>query len=159
MQVAGRSPESGEQLILELEDDKVDEILRLGSLELSKAGLKRKIENLQVSADTKALLFALSTKVIRVGEKVIKIGQKILEVVMKFVSAYPNTSFGIVFGAIAGALVGSVPLIGWVLGPIVMPIMVAVGLVLGAKQDFVDKAMASRVNETIEPFEVLRGRS
>lgn len=155
MQAIGASPDGGGQMVLELSDEKSDDILKLASLEFSKKDLKQKIDNLDVSADTKSLLFTLATKVIKVGDVVVKIGQKILETVVKFVSAYPHTSFGIVFGAVAGVLVGSVPIIGWVLGPIVTPIMIALGLTLGAKQDFMDKVLERRLSASIDPFRVL----
>ena len=52
-------------------------------------------------------------------------------------------------------MVGSVPIIGWVLGPIVTPIMIALGLTLGAKQDFMDKVLERRLSASVDPFKVL----
>lgn len=159
MQASGVSSDIGDQMVLELSDEQTEEVFKLASLEFTSSELKRKIDNLDVSADVKALLYRFATKAVRVGEKVIKIGQKILETIMKFISEYPNTTFGFVFGAIAGTLVGSVPLVGWVLGPLVTPIFMALGLVLGAKQDFSDKALESRVKASVTPFFAFNGAS
>ncbi|WP_412555278.1 hypothetical protein [Shimia sp. MIT1388] len=157
MQASGVSSDTGDQMVLELSDEQTEEVFKLASLEFTSSELKQKIDNLDVSADVKALLYKFTTKAVRVGEKVIKIGQKILETIIRVISEYPNTTFGFIFGAIAGTLVGSVPLVGWVLGPLVTPIFMALGLVLGAKQDFLDKALESRVKASVEPFFAFNG--
>ncbi len=95
------------------------------------------------------MLMKLAKKVIRVGEIVVKIGQKVLELVIKFVSRYPNTTFGAVFGAIAGYLVSSIPIIGFVLGPLVSPILLLVGVVYGAKSDLIDLAIEGRIKSSL----------
>lgn len=157
MKVSGIAGDTKEAVTQEISDVSAEELQSMASLGLSSGELKAWIDNLAVSADAKVLLFQVATKVIRVGETVVKIGQKILELVMKIVESYPNSTFGLVFGAIAGALVGAVPIIGVVLGPLVTPILAALGLMLGAKQDFVDKALEARIREAQAFFDPLKG--
>lgn len=156
MKVSGIVDDTGEAVFQEISDVSVEELQSLASLGLSSGELKAKIDNLAVSADAKALLFQVATKVIRVGETVIKIGQKILETVLEIIKAYPNTSFGVVFGAIAGTLVSSIPVIGWVLGPIVTPILVLFGMSAGAVMDFSNKAVERRVMASLAEFNALK---
>ena len=157
MKASGLAPDSGDQSIMDLSDDQVNEVFKFATLEFTSAQLQRNIDNLDVSADVKLLLFKVSTRVIRVGETVVKIGQKVLETALRFLRAFPNTTFGVIFGAIAGALLGSVPLVGWVLGPLVTPILLALGVVHGAKQDLLDKALESRIKASVMEYSVLDG--
>ncbi len=156
MKVSGIADDTGEAVTQEISDVSAEELQSMASLGLSPGELKAKIDNLAISADAKALLFQVATKVIRVGETVIKIGQKILENVLEIVKAYPNTSFGVVFGAIAGTLVSSIPVVGWVLGPLVAPILILLGMSAGAVLDFKDKAAEIHVKASLVQYDPLR---
>ncbi|MFW8596148.1 hypothetical protein [Cribrihabitans neustonicus] len=140
----------------EISDENRESIEWLSQMGLKPSELKARIETLDISADAKVILLQLATKVVRIGETVVKIGQKVLELVFKFTSSYPNTTFGVVFGAIAGTLISSIPIIGFVLGPLVSPILLLLGIALGAKTDFVEKAMEARIKSSLEPFNALK---
>lgn len=156
MQISGIASDTGEERTDEIPEVSLDNLKQLTSLDLSSKQLKARIDNLSISADVKVLLFQIATKVLKVGETVIRIGQKVIEAVLKVLSMYPHTSFRFVFGAIAGALIGSIPLIGWVLGPLVTPILMALGLLSGAMQDFSEKAIETRVKASLTPFAPLK---
>ncbi|WP_170560500.1 hypothetical protein [Ruegeria lacuscaerulensis] len=156
MKVSGIADDTGEAVTQEISDVSSEELQSMASLGLSSGELKAKIDNLAISADAKALLFQVATKVIRVGETVIKIGQKILETVLEVIKTYPNTTFGVVFGAIAGTLISSIPVIGWVLGPIVTPILILFGMSAGAVMDISDKALERRVMSSLAEFDALK---
>ncbi|WP_406645691.1 hypothetical protein QEZ52_17135 [Aliisedimentitalea scapharcae] len=156
MKVSGIADDTGEAVTQEISDVSAEELQSMATLDLSTGELKAKIDNLDVSADVKALLFQIATKVIRVGETVVKIGQKILETVLTVIKSYPNTTFGVVFGAIAGTLISSIPVIGWVLGPVVTPILILFGMSAGAVMDISDKALERRVMASLVEFDALK---
>ncbi len=153
MELQVTNPETGETR-LDLSEDFLTE---LTTQTLLKKELLSRIDNLNLSADSKALLYKMAGTAMKVGATVVKIGHKILEVVLQLVSRFPNASFGLIFGAIAGALVGGVPLIGFVLGPVVTPLLAAFGLLMGAKADFADAALEGRIMEAVATFDPLKG--
>jgi len=122
------------------------------SFDMSDEAIRRMIDNLNVSADAKSLLYAFSKATIRAGEVVINIGRKIIDFIGQLFKEYPSATFGVIFGAIVGFLVSSIPVIGVVLGPIVTPLLVALGLVGGLIQDVQDKNLARKITDINASF-------
>ena len=149
MQIKGVNPDTGEEVIVEVEDMGKDDLSNLASTRFSKKEISRHIDNLNMSADVKVLLNKMITVTIEVGKTIIKVGQKILEVVISLIKAYPNTTIGLVLGYFLGLLIASIPILGWVLGPIATPLLAALGAFHGLKTDFNNKAVEARVKEDI----------
>ena len=126
------------------------------SFDVSEKDLRRWIDRLPLSADSKRLLHAIAGKTIMAGEIVIRIGRKILEIALFLVRKFPMATTGLVIGALIGVLAGSIPVIGVLLGPIVMPLAMSVGLSTGAIQDIKDAALKFAVQESIAEFEKLK---
>ena len=139
--------ETGEKFEEHFENIDQDFIDSMSFFEMADEELKKFIENLNVSADIKSLLYSFSKATIKAGEFVLKIGRKIIDFVFLLYREYPSATFGMVFGAIAGFLVASIPLLGAVLGPIFTPIAIAIGLLGGLREDLKDKALIRRVAE------------
>jgi hypothetical protein len=118
--------------------------------------IQRVINNLNVSADVKALLFKMTKVTIKVGDIVLKIGMKIMEFVCTIYKQYPNVTFGLIFGAIAGFLIGAIPLIGTVLGAVVTPILMAFGLLMGIKEDLSNKELERKIAAANAKFNQLK---
>lgn len=117
--------------------------------EIPDGKIKRTIDNLDISADAKALLYNLSRTAIVIGEKIMPIGRKILDYAVRFFAEYPNAGFGLVLGAVAAALFTAIPGLGQLLGPLISPILVFLGFLAGAHLDFRDKLTKRKVAEYV----------
>ena len=110
----------------------------LNTFELSRKGIKDRIDNLDISADAKFMLPSVLDKTVEVvvgTEKVlIWVGRKILEIAMFLARNYPNATFGMILGTVVGLLISSIPIIGLRFGGIV-PLLAMLGLSLGAVED------------------------
>ena len=122
---------------------------------MSEAGIKKLIDNLNISADLKSMLHSISTVTIRAGEFILKIGKKIIDYVCYVLEKFPTASFGIVFGGIVGFLISSIPILGVVLGPVITPILIAFGLIAGAREDIKDSNLARKITEINAKFSAL----
>jgi len=111
----------------------------------SESKIKSTIENLNISADAKSALYAITNATVRAGRLIIKIGRKILDIVIETLKKFPNASFGLVLGGIMGILVASVPFIGAILAPFLTPLAMIYGFVVGMKQDVNDKNLANAI--------------
>jgi nucleoside permease NupC len=152
MNVEGTNPKTGEEV--QIDAEKVDGtfLKTMSILDMTDAQIRKIIDNLNVSADTKSLLYAFSQATLRAGQYILKIGRKIIDFVCKLVTEFPSATFGMVFGAIAGFLITSIPLLGAVLGPLFAPIAIAFGIVGGVREDMKDRALARRVAEINAQF-------
>jgi len=117
------------------------------SMQLSDQQIKRMIDRLDISADSKAMLHGFAKATIQVGAHVIKIGRKLIDYVCAVFKEFPKATFGIVFGTIIAALLASIPLLGAVLAPIATPILIALGLVMGTVEDWRDQQLERKIKE------------
>lgn len=145
MKIHGTNPESGEQFQAESNNVDREFVESMSVFDLTDARIKRIIDNLDISADKKSLLYSFSNVTIKAGEFVIKIGRKIIDFICRVLTEFPSATFGMVFGAIVGFLIFSIPIIGVVLGPFFAPIAIALGLAGGLLEDIKDKALARRI--------------
>ena len=155
MKVKGVNPETGEEF--EAEADQVDNdfIDSMLNFKLSDEDIRKLIDNLNVSADVKSLLYAFSKATIKVGQFVLKIGRKIIDFVCLLFKEFPNAIFGMIFGAIAGFLISTIPVLGVVLGSIAGPIIMVFAGAKGLQEDIKDKALVRRVAEINAKFSPL----
>jgi len=157
MKVNGVNPETGETYQVESDDIDREFIGLMSIFDMTDEDVKRIIDNLNISADAKSLLYSFSRATIKAGEFIIKIGRKIVDYICKILKDFSNASFGLVFGAIAGFLVSSIPILGIVLGPLLTPLLMAFGMLGGLKEDLKDKALERRISEINGKFSPLRG--
>jgi len=156
VKIRGNNPETGEEFEDQAENIEKEFIESMSFFEMADEEIKKFIDNLNVSADVKALLHSFSKATLRIGERIVKIGRKIIEFVGKVFREFPNASFGLIFGAIAGFLISSIPILGLVLGPLVTPILMALGLIAGVVEDIKDKGLARKIAEINAKFDNLR---
>lgn len=152
MKVNGVEPNTGNEVEIEIERPGKGFFEAMADFDMSDESIRRMIDNLNISADAKSLLYSFSKATIRVGEHIIKIGRKILDAVCHTFKQFPNTTFGMVFGAIAGILISSIPILGQLLGPIVTPIFVALGAGIGRWEDFQDKMLERKIALKVAEF-------
>lgn len=155
MKVSGIDPQTGKTF--EAEADGIDSnfISTMSEFEMSEAGIKKLIDNLNISADAKSILYSITTVTIRAGEFILKIGRKIVDFVCSIFKEFPTATFGMVFGGIVGVLISSIPVLGVVLGPIVTPILISLGLLAGAYEDIKDKNLFRKITEINAKFSAL----
>ncbi|GAW35324.1 hypothetical protein RA2_02386 [Roseovarius sp. A-2] len=156
MKVEAVDPETGKTIEMDCVAESHDEIRDLLSFDLSEEALKRRLDNLAISADAKSILFTIAKTTIKVGDFIIRIGRKVLDVIISLLGEFPMTSMGTVFGAIFGYLVTSVPLIGFIFGPFVGTLAIAFGFAAGAMQDLGNKALERRIRTSMASFENLK---
>ncbi|MBC2834087.1 hypothetical protein [Paragemmobacter straminiformis] len=121
------------------------EILKELNLSLPLRKLTAHIDQLDVSADFKALLRDLANVTWTVGSTVVAIGRKILSVAIEIVTTFPGILFGVAVASIVTLIVGTIPLVGPLLAAFVGPIMLATGLTMGALSDFRSSAWSTKV--------------
>ena len=151
------NPETGETIVVELTGEQVDALRSLRQERVSDDRLSYYIDQLNISADAKALLGRILQTTIRVGQTVIRIGKRIIEAVLAIVSQFPHTTFGAILGLVVGTLVASVPILGILFGGLLVPIGVAFGLVAGYREDLRDKELQRKIQEATGQFSPLRG--
>ena len=156
MKITAINPESGAEFQAESKSITSEFIAMMADFEMTDEGIKRMIDNLDVSADVKSLLYTFSKATIKAGEYVLKVGRKIIDYICTILREYRHVSFGIIFGAIAGLLVSMIPIIAWVLGPIVTPIFMLTGMAGGLNEDLKDKQLERKIAEITAKFSPLK---
>lgn len=147
----------GQDIEVEIALENLEDLQTLAQDRISDSKLHSYIDNLDISADAKALIASILKATVRVGEIVIRIGKRILEIVIMFTTRFPNASFGFLLGILVGALVSSIPLIGGLLGSFVLPIAAAFGLASGYMDDIHDQRLAHKVADATAMFQPLNG--
>ena len=151
-------PKTGKSFQVECKASSEDELRELLAFDVSEDALKKRIDSLAVSADTKSVLYKMAKTTITVGSTVLKIGRKILDIVVKVLSEFPNAGIGVIFGAVLGYLVASIPIIGFLLGPFLGPLAIALGFAVGVMQDLANKSLERRIMASLASFETLKPR-
>ncbi len=148
----------GKKIIVEIEDDKVNQLYEeFKSKGRPKREINRMIDNLEISADAKALIKSIMDTVIKVGEVVLRIGKRIIEIVFDVVKRFPNATFGLVLGVILSVLIDSIPIIGAILTPLLDPVLTAFFLAIGFMKDMRGNPIVQTVKDETSSFEPLKG--
>jgi hypothetical protein len=149
----------GSTVEVELSEEKFEALQLLGEERISESRLQGYIDNLELSADAKALIASIMSSAVRVGELVIQVGKRIVEIVIMIASKFPNTTFGLILGLVVAALVTTIPVIGGTLGSFVAPLAAAFGLANGYMEDIKDQHLAKKIAEATEMFQPLDGEA
>jgi len=156
MKIQATDPETGAKFEAEAENVNSSFIESMKKFDMSDGSIKRVIDNINVSADVKSLLYSFSKATIKVGECILKVGRKIIDFICQLYKKYPNATFGLIFGAIVGFLISSIPILGVVLGAIFTPLAIAFGLIGGLHEDIKDKELARKIDEINANFSPLK---
>ena len=149
-------PKTGKEFTASIQNPEPAFFEYVGAVELNDAQIRARIDRMDASADTKALLYSFSKATLNMGKVLVKIGRKIIDILFTMLRQFPNMTFGVLFGLILGALVASIPLIGVILGPFAFPIAIAFGVTLGAQADFAQGDMGDRIAAILSEFAPLR---
>jgi len=152
MKIKGVNPETGEVYESETIDVSSEFIESMSDFELSDDRIKRMIDNLNISADAKSMLYTFSKATIRAGEYVLKIGRKIIDFICLTFKQYPHASFATIFGGIVGFLLSAIPVIGVVLGALTSAILIAIGYI----SDIQEESLKRKIAEIASKFSPLK---
>jgi len=152
MKIEAADLETGKKFQAETNSTDDEFIDFLQSSERSEVEIKRFIDNLDISADTKQLFYKFSKATITVGEYVIKIGRKIMDFIAWLLQEFPKATVGLLFGAIVIFLVGSIPIIGVAVGSLAASIMTALGFI----EDVQDKQLKRKIGAFNARFDSLK---
>jgi hypothetical protein len=159
MQAEAEDLETGEKVTVDIADDHLEDLRNLARERVSDSKLNSYIDNLNLSADAKALIASVMQAAVKVGDLVIRIGKRIVELVVVLVSKFPNATFGLVLGLLVGALATAIPLLGAILGGLIGPIAAIFGLTKGYFEDLKDQALERKIAEATAMFESLKGEA
>lgn len=157
MEAVAEDLKTGEKVAIDLSEDNYENLKTLAEDKVTDARLQSFIDNLDLSADGKALISSILEKAIKVGEMVIRIGKRIVELVIMIANKYPKASFGLALGLLVGALIASIPIMGALLGAFVTPIAAAFGLMQGFSEDLKDQGLSRKIAEATAMFQPLNG--
>lgn len=113
------------------------------------------IERTNLSADMKALLADLAKITIKVGTKLLAIGRKILSFVLDLVRAFPTVTLGVLAALVITALIGAIPLLGGLLASVLGSLLLALGVGVGALNDFLSPSLSERIDRLVNSMNCL----
>ena len=149
MQVELKNAKTGDVRIVDAQVDLAEVIEKINKPNMSKRDIFDFFENIELSADLKALLTKILDVTIQIGDATLHIGKKILEFIYLFVKKFPNTSVGIVVGSVLGMLISSIPVIGFILGWMMPPLCIALGLGIGFWQDMTNPHLVEDISRAM----------
>jgi hypothetical protein len=103
--------------------------------------IQSRIDRLDVSADTKALLMDVAAVTHQIGGTVVAIGRKLMAFVLALARKFQNVAFGIIIALVLSLVLATIPLLGAVISALLTPIMLAFGITGGAMADFRNMAV------------------
>jgi len=158
MRLEAIDSETGKLIFLEAENLTVQNIEELNSTEIPESLLKSSIDNLNISADAKSMLYRITYITVKAGNIIIKLGKKILDIVISLFNSFPEAGFGLILGAILGILIGTIPVVGAVLGSTAIALLTALGFTLGIKEDIHNKSLAREIAKANKKFDGIKGQ-
>jgi len=153
-----KDPETGKEYTEDIESLTQSDLDTMSKEYTTEAKVKRYIENLDVSADMKAILSKLSRFSITVGKTALKIGKKILEIAIMLMSKFKIATFGLIVGALLTVIISSIPLIGAALATFLAPWLLLLGLGRGFLEDLKRDTpdLSSSIIDAVEIFAPLK---
>ena len=120
--------------------------------------IKIYLDNSNMSADMKAILYDIAGFSIKVGQTVIAVGRRIFEIASALVVKFPNftfsTSVAVVIGVVLTGALGGLPVIG-ALAAFFSKLLVLLGMAKGAIDDLRDNAAKSEMQRVSAQFDAL----
>lgn len=120
--------------------------------------IKSTLDNSNLSADLKALIYDVAKVTIKIGETVIAIGRRILEIASALVSKFPNLTMGTLVGltiaAVISSLLGGLPIIGG-LAALLSKLVVLLGAGKGFIDDLRENAAKVEMDRVTAQFNAL----
>jgi hypothetical protein len=120
--------------------------------------IKSSLDNSDLSADLKALLYDVAKVTVKIGETVIAIGRRIFEIASALVSKFPNLTMGTLVGltiaAVISSVLGGLPIIGG-LTALLSKLVVLLGVGKGFLDDLRENAAKAEMDRVTAQFNAL----
>lgn len=142
--------ETQEKVQIEAGDINVDALKEQFKVNFSKDEFKRTIDNLDISADAKALLVKLLDFSIKAGTVVLEVGKKIIEVVKALIKNFPHITAGLIIAATLSVLVSCIPFLGPLLSWICTPFFLLVGVGVGVLKEIENTDLGKALDEVMD---------
>ena len=117
---------------------------------LNRRQLSSLLDQLDLSADVKAILQDLAEITVTVGKRVLQIGRKIIEVALALFRAFANVIFGAIIASVLVMVISGVPALGALLANFVEPILLAVGIGQGALAEIQSGTLGERIDAFVQ---------
>jgi hypothetical protein len=125
--------------------------------------IKSYLDNSDLSADLKALLYDVAKVTVKIGEAVVAIGRRIFEIASALVAKFPNltigTLVGLVIATVIGGTLGSITIAGAApfagLAAILSKLVVLLGVGKGFIDDLRDNAAKTEMDRVSAQFNAL----
>jgi hypothetical protein len=140
-----------------------EEALQLVQATPSLRKIKSYLDNSDLSADLKALLYDVAKVTVKIGEAVVAIGRRIFEIASALVAKFPNltigTLVGLVIATVIGGTLGSITIAGAApfagLAAILSKLVVLLGVGKGFIDDLRDNAAKTEMDRVSAQFNAL----
>ena len=156
MKIEAINPETQTATHFDIPDDqaaKLEELTRDG---VSDAKLSQYIDNLELSADAKALMHDITKSTIKVGKQIIAVGKRAVEILIAIARQFPKMSLGFILALLIGALISSIPVLGVIFGPTLTLILAVFGLAKGFAEDLRDQGLDRKIKEAVAMYDPLK---
>jgi len=140
-----------------------EEALQLVQATPSLRKIKSYLDNSDLSADLKALLYDVAKVTVKIGEAVVAIGRRIFEIASALVAKFPNltigTLVGLVIATVIGGTLGSITIAGAApfagLAAILSKLVVLLAVGKGFIDDLRDNAAKTEMDRVSAQFNAL----
>ena len=140
-----------------------EEALQLVQATPSLRKIKSYLDNSDLSADLKALLYDVAKVTVKIGEAVVAIGRRIFEIASALVAKFPTltigTLVGLVIATVIGGTLGSITIAGAApfagLAAILSKLVVLLGVGKGFIDDLRDNAAKTEMDRVSAQFNAL----
>src|SRR6218665_1498530 len=106
--------------------------------------IRRRLEQMDISADAKVTLLKLAETVTTVGSMIVQIGRRIVAFALDLIRQFPHIGFCVMVAVILSSLISAIPLFGAILSPFIGPLLIAAGVAAGAAMEIQEGGLRER---------------
>ncbi len=125
--------------------------------------IKTHIDNTDLSADMKAMLYDIAKVTVKIGETVVAVGRRIFQIATSLISKFPNLTFGtlvsLAVATVIGGTLGAITIAGVApfagLAALLSKLVVLLGVGKGFIDDLRNNAAKAEMDRVAAQFDVL----
>ena len=125
--------------------------------------IKTHIDNTDLSADMKAMLYDIAKVTVKIGETVVAVGRRIFKIATSLISKFPNLTFGtlvsLAVATVIGGTLGAITIAGVApfagLAALLSKLVVLLGVGKGFIDDLRNNAAKAEMDRVAAQFDVL----
>lgn len=120
----------------------LDEVLERVSSSQPLRKIRSYLNQTNLSADLKALLYDIAKISVKVGEVILAVGRRVFHIAMILTKKFPNTTLGVIVAVLLTTVVSTVLAWAPILALTINKLLILLGLTAGAVEDIRQNAMA-----------------